>query len=293
LNSAVDRAIKCIWERYDEPISLTDLAESAILSRFHFCRVFRSATGVTPGRFLSAVRIYQAKRMLLTTSMNITDISFAVGYNSLGSFTNHFTDSVGVSPGRFRRISQNGGFAPPDPLPDPDGLDGVIAGMINLPEDYVGARAYVGVFDTPIMQRRPAAAAVVDIESSARPAPFRLAGIPEGTWHVHAVAVADTGDPEPWTRRTLLVGGRRPVRVATGVPIRVSVSLRLRRATDLPVLLALPDLETPPDGFTPAAEAEERAAAVMDLTSPPLPSALCKSSRYAKGPLRLLPVRPA
>jgi AraC family transcriptional regulator len=268
MNSAVDRAIKCIWERYDEPLSLTDLAETAILSRFHFCRVFRAATGVTPGRFLSAVRIYQAKRMLLTTSMNITDISFAVGYNSLGSFTNHFTDSVGVSPGRFRRTSQNGGFEPPDPLPDPDGMDGAVTGMISLPEGYGAARAYIGVFDTPIMQRRPASAAIVDIGSGARPAPFRLAGIPEGTWHVHAVAVADTGDPEPWTRRTLLVGGRRPVRVTADVPVRVSISLRLRRPTDLPVLLALPDLETPPDDLA-AAAAEAEESAVMDLTSPP------------------------
>src|SRR5487761_1173615 len=110
MDKAVERAIKCIWERYSEPLSHTEIAQRALLSRFYFARIFRNATGVTPGRFLAAVRIYQAKRMLLSTSMTITDISFAVGYNSLGSFTNHFTDSVGVSPGRFRRISRNGGF---------------------------------------------------------------------------------------------------------------------------------------------------------------------------------------
>src|SRR5712671_1010922 len=125
MNSAVERAIKCIWERYDEPLSLADIACSAILSRFHFSRIFKDATGVSPGRFLSAVRIYQAKRMLLNTRMNVTDISFAVGYNSLGSFTNHFTASVGVSPGRFRRASGNVAFEQSArPLARP-GLDGM------------------------------------------------------------------------------------------------------------------------------------------------------------------------
>jgi AraC-like DNA-binding protein len=264
MNSAVDRAIKCMWERYDEPLALTDLAESAILSRFHFCRIFRATTGVTPGRFLSAVRIYQAKRMLLTTSMNITDISFAVGYNSLGSFTNHFTDSVGVSPGRFRRMSQNGGFEPPVQLPDHVGAGGTVSGTISLPEGYRGARVYIGVFDTPILQRRPPSAAVVDVAGSGHPAPFRLGCVPEGNWYIHAVAVADTADPEPWTRRTLLVGGRRPVRVTAGVSVRAAVSVRTRRPTDLPILLALPDLESRLEAVAPLAEP---AAAAAEATS--------------------------
>src|ERR1700729_3352013 len=113
MNSAHERAIRFIYERYSEPLSLADIANSAILSRFHFCRTFRDATGVTPGRFLSAIRIYQAKRLLLNTRMNVTEIAFAVGYNSLGSFSNHFTDSVGIAPGRFRRVSQTGGFKLP------------------------------------------------------------------------------------------------------------------------------------------------------------------------------------
>jgi AraC family transcriptional regulator len=266
MNSAVNRAIMCIWKRYDEPLALTDLAESAILSRFHFCRIFRDATGVTPGRFLSAVRIYQAKRMLLTTSMNITDISFAVGYNSLGSFTNHFTDSVGVSPGRFRRISQNGGFEPPDRRPGPaPGAGGTVSGMISLPDGYVSGRVYVGVFDTPIVQRRPPSADVIEVASSRQPASYRLGCVPDGNWYLHAVAVADTTDPDPWARRTLLVDGPTLVRVTPGVPVRAAISLRPRRPTDLPVLFALPDLEAPLDDFASVAEP----AADVDLSSPP------------------------
>ena len=158
MDKVVERAIKCIWERYGEQLSLAEIAESAQLSRFYFARVFRHATGITPGRFLAAVRIYQAKLMLLSTSMTITDISFAVGYNSLGSFTNHFTGSVGVSPGRFRRIRRNGGFGLPCPPQNPRLAYGSVAGTISLPEGYGNARMYVGAFTTPIVQHPPAAA---------------------------------------------------------------------------------------------------------------------------------------
>src|SRR6202451_1314892 len=78
MNSAVDRAVNCIWERYGDPLSLADMAQSAMLSRFHFVRAFEEQTGVSPGRFLDAVRIYRAKRMLLVSTMSVAGVSSAV-----------------------------------------------------------------------------------------------------------------------------------------------------------------------------------------------------------------------
>jgi AraC-like DNA-binding protein len=256
MNSAVERAITCIWERYSEPLSLTDIARSAILSRFHFTRLFKDATGVPPGRFLSAVRIYEAKRMLVTTPMKVTDISFAVGFNSLGSFTNHFTDSVGISPSRFRSLSRNGGFTPPD---RPSGFAragsfrsgvtvGGVAGAVALPVGYAGACLYLGAFDSPIVQRRPVSAVIASIESPGQPYRFWLPNVPDGQWFIHAVAVADTADPEPWINRVLLIG-RGPVSVETGRGTSAEIGLRPRCPTDLPILFALPDLEPGPNGF--------------------------------------------
>jgi transcriptional regulator GlxA family with amidase domain len=119
--SAVEQAIKYMRERYSEPLSLTDIARSATLSRSHFLRVFKEDTGVTPGQFLTAVRIHEAKRMVLATSMSVSDVSLAVGYSSLGSFTNRFTAVAGVSPGRFRCIaSQQESAAQRAPLPGTD-----------------------------------------------------------------------------------------------------------------------------------------------------------------------------
>jgi AraC-like DNA-binding protein len=243
MNDAVERAIKCIWDRYGEPLTLSDIAQSAILSKFHFCRVFSEETGVSPGRFLSAVRIYQAKRLLVTTPMHVTDIAFAVGYNSLGSFCNHFADSVGIAPGRFRRVSLDGGFEPPEPSPIPSIHRGAVSGTISLPEDYAAARVYVGAFPTAIVQRRPASASVVDIDALGRARPYRLEGLPPGFWFIHAVGVADSVDPEPWTRRALVIGSHARIPVKGGAATRAALSLRPRRPTDLPILLAFPDLE--------------------------------------------------
>jgi AraC family transcriptional regulator len=244
MNSSVDRAVNCIWERYSDPLSLADMASSAMLSRFHFARLFKEQTGVSPGQFLAAVRIYQAKRMLVTSSMSVAGICSAVGYGSLGSFTSHFTDSVGVAPSRFRRASHYDGpsasAVPPSCGPVPPGA---VTGTVRLSEGYARARVYLGIFDTPILQRRPQSAAFLDV-TSARAHTYWLPGVPDGRWFVHAVAVADTDEPEPWTQRHLLVGGS-VVQAPLG-----AITLRPRSLTDLPALLALPDLEPQLEGLT-------------------------------------------
>jgi AraC-like DNA-binding protein len=243
MNDAVERAITCIWERYEEQLSLADIAESAKLSRFHFSRTFKECTGVSPFRFLSAVRMYHAKRMLATTPAKVTDTAFAVGYNSLGSFTNHFTNSVGLSPSRFRRLGRDGRFEAPDMPRTPSRQGCQVSGRITVPSDSARARVYLGVFSSPIMECRPVVAGFVDVASPDRPAEYRLAAcVPEGTWYVHAVAVVDSLDPEPWTRRTVLVnGGQRLTTPACGV-LGLDITLRPRRKMDLPILLALRDL---------------------------------------------------
>lgn len=242
MDNTVERAIDCMWEHYSEPLSLTEIAHSALLSRFYFVRVFRESTGVTPGRFLAAVRIYQAKCMLLSTSLRIADISSAVGYKSLGSFTNYFTQSVGVSPSRFRHMSRNEGFGLPYPERNPPAAHGVIAGTISLPEGYADARVYVGTFKTAIMQEWPATAVVADVTGSP-PSAYRLPGVPEGRWFVHAVEVAGRAGAGPWTRPPLLVGGHNPVTVTAGTITRAAVRLRSSQQADPPILLALPDPE--------------------------------------------------
>ncbi|WP_425442561.1 helix-turn-helix domain-containing protein [Streptomyces colonosanans] len=90
-------------ENYHEPLVLDDLARSAMMSKFYFIRVFQRTTGVTPGRFLSAVRLHEAKSHLVHSSLNVAEISARVGYSSASTFSRRFTASVGLSPTQFRR----------------------------------------------------------------------------------------------------------------------------------------------------------------------------------------------
>ncbi len=100
--AAVDEMIRCaidtMHDRYDHALSTSDLASIATLSPYYFTRKFRRVTGVTPGSYLAAIRISQAKWLLLTTSLRVSDVMYRVGYGSIGTFTRKFTASVGIPP---------------------------------------------------------------------------------------------------------------------------------------------------------------------------------------------------
>jgi len=85
-------------------LRLVELAEMAGLSPFHFLRVFKRETGVTPHRFLVQTRIRRAIDLLRDTTRPITDIAFDVGFTDLSNFINAFRREVGVSPRRYRKV---------------------------------------------------------------------------------------------------------------------------------------------------------------------------------------------
>src|SRR5262249_56191004 len=60
--------------------------------------------GVAPVRALTGVRLFEAKRLLQATSLNVGDIACRVGYVGIGTFTTRFTTLVGVPPGHYRRL---------------------------------------------------------------------------------------------------------------------------------------------------------------------------------------------
>jgi AraC-like DNA-binding protein len=88
--------------RYFEPLDVDDLAGAAGLSRAHFSREFRRAFGESPHAYLLTRRLERAAALLRTTGDSVADICFAVGLQSVGSFTTSFTRMFGVSPTAFR-----------------------------------------------------------------------------------------------------------------------------------------------------------------------------------------------
>lgn len=89
-----------------EPLGLEALANVARLSPFHFCRVFKQSTGMTPHRYVAERRITRAREMLATTGLPIEAVATACGFSNQKHFTTSFTRMVGTSPGRFRRASR-------------------------------------------------------------------------------------------------------------------------------------------------------------------------------------------
>ncbi len=87
---------------YAEPLDVPALARTALMSPAHFSRRFREAYSETPYSYLMTRRIERAKALLRRGDMNVTDVCFAVGATSLGSFSARFTELVGETPSAYR-----------------------------------------------------------------------------------------------------------------------------------------------------------------------------------------------
>ncbi|MCU1485095.1 MAG: transcriptional regulator, AraC family [Actinomycetia bacterium] len=88
--------------RYAEPLSVVDLARVAGLSRAHFSREFKRAFGEAPHQYLLTRRLERAAALLRNTDRSVTEICFAVGLTSVGSFTTSFGRAYGTSPLAYR-----------------------------------------------------------------------------------------------------------------------------------------------------------------------------------------------
>src|SRR6187455_2543582 len=87
---------------YAKPLDVPALARSAFMSPGHFSRSFRAAFGETPYSYLMTRRIERAKALLRRGDLTVTEVCFAVGCTSLGSFSSRFTELVGESPSAYR-----------------------------------------------------------------------------------------------------------------------------------------------------------------------------------------------
>ncbi len=267
---AVERVIQSIHENYGEQITVDDMARTAMYSKFHFTRIFQRVTGLTPGRFLSAVRLQKAKQLLTSTSWKVTDISQIVGYTSVGTFSSRFSYSVGLPPTTYRQM---GGFRPwisdshqeaADERVAAD-LRSVIRGNISFLHPDREGPIFVGLFAERIPRGQPVRCAVLP-----RPGPYVLEDVPKGSWYVMACSENLEREAAPANGQTaaaqgraalsngyaalldgclqlardqaLSVGFNGPITVRPGMVRLADVRMRPMGALDPPVVLALPDM---------------------------------------------------
>ena len=90
---------------YAQPLDVEALARGVNMSAGHLSRQFRLAYGESPYSYLMTRRIERAMALLRGSELSVTDICFAVGCSSLGTFSTRFTELVGVPPTTYRRES--------------------------------------------------------------------------------------------------------------------------------------------------------------------------------------------
>ncbi|YCK39905.1 helix-turn-helix transcriptional regulator [Actinomadura sp. ATCC 39365] len=234
-------------ERLAEPLELRDHAQTAHMSLFHFHRTFRTITTTTPGRFFTALRISEAKRMLVRTSTSIVDVSISVGYSSLGTFTSQFTRLVGLSPGRFRSLARKFADVPVIELmninsaPQPDGTAFHLECWVRERPDLTHGLTVIGLFPSHIAQTRPISCTVIT-----SPGPVL---IPVSRSPARVVASAISMAVEATVEQVLMetpeasiyIGRGSDVTLGDQTPLEVVyIQPRKRQLTDPPLLTAFP-----------------------------------------------------
>jgi AraC-like DNA-binding protein len=91
-----------IDREYAEPLDVEALARGANMSAGHLSREFRRAYGESPYAYLMTRRIERAMALLRRGDLSVTEVCFAVGCSSLGTFSTRFTELVGVPPSTYR-----------------------------------------------------------------------------------------------------------------------------------------------------------------------------------------------
>lgn len=107
---------------YAQPLDVEALARGAHMSAGHLSRQFRLAYGESPYSYLMTRRIERAMWLLSHGDLSVTEVCFAVGCQSLGSFSTRFTELVGVPPSLYRQHAH-----------DTDGIPSCVAKQVTRP----------------------------------------------------------------------------------------------------------------------------------------------------------------
>lgn len=244
---AVKQAISMMRAHFQDPLTLSEIADSAQLSPFHFNRIFRSITGIPPSVYLAALRIEQAKKLLLRTRLSVTSVCFDVGYNSLGTFTTRFTQFVGTNPTQLRQLCQDkelhAFFHNWERLKDNldtfqhDEGHGTLEGYVHVPQPFDGL-IFIGVFNDPIPQGAPVSCTVL-----AEPGHYIMPAPPQGKYYLFATALQRSEDFVQMLEAgsSLRCANQHPVSIQKeGMQRSIDLALSPMSWTDAPILIALP-----------------------------------------------------
>ncbi|QRY62090.1 helix-turn-helix transcriptional regulator [Gordonia sp. PDNC005] len=100
---AMRRVRDRIDREFDKPLNVEELASGVFMSAGHLSREFKRVYGESPYSYLMTRRVERAMTLLRRGDMSVTEVCFAVGSSSLGTFSTRFTELVGVPPSVYQR----------------------------------------------------------------------------------------------------------------------------------------------------------------------------------------------
>jgi transcriptional regulator GlxA family with amidase domain len=111
---------------YAQPLDVEALTRGVNMSAGHLSRQFKLAYGESPYRYLMTRRIERAMALLRRGDLSVTEVCFAVGCSSLGTFSTRFTELVGVPPSTYREQTAQ-------PAPSGDGMPSCVVKQVTRP----------------------------------------------------------------------------------------------------------------------------------------------------------------
>lgn len=99
-------AIEFMHDNFGRELALEEIASAAYLSEYHFARLFKQITGVTPHVYLANVRLERARKLLADTALPISEIASMVGYQSQSHFSKMFRSVTGITPRAYREAAK-------------------------------------------------------------------------------------------------------------------------------------------------------------------------------------------
>ena len=242
----INEAILYIQENIHQSISLDEIANHVAYSPYHFSRLFKKQTGISPLYYVSSLRIQKAKEMLLKTNLTVRDIGLEIGQQSLGTFTTRFTERVGQSPAQFRNSIVEADhqlealkiLSAWNPVRTEKHVH-VVKGTVQAEVPFHGV-IFIGLFQKSIPEGLPVYGTVLSSLGD-----YSFTNVKPGKYYLMTTAISwETKATDillPHT--TLRARSIDPIIVQNGTPLyQQNITLRGRRIDDPPILISLPIL---------------------------------------------------
>ena len=110
-----------LQENYDKPVDFSALADSLAVSAPYLSKLFHEQTGSSPSKYLTDIRMRQARKLLMDTNLTVKEIAGRVGFPDPFHFSRSFRNAVGISPAQFREELTAAGTADEEPDHDEKG----------------------------------------------------------------------------------------------------------------------------------------------------------------------------